>query len=457
MVPSISRREFLKYGTATLATLATPAILAGCGSSPEPTSPPAAPTSAPAPTSPPAPDEVTFSLWSRYFWEPVGPVFEGFVSQFHEKYPGITLENNVMGDSDYQSTIRVAMASDDPPDLFYAYGGNWLKFFVEEGLVADVTPYWEQYGWKDRLNERALHGVKYGDKYYAVPTEITTAGIYYNKSIFEEAGIEPSEVPTWDEFLGYCEKIKAAGYQAMCLGNKDGGKAQWWWDYAVVRENGNDYRRQVVRGEIPLNDKGIIAALERTQADIFTNGNMNDDVNGLDIFGWLGMMAEGQTGMTLIHSFLPPQLIEAMMAEPYELGFFVYPQVHESIPIANDLYVEGNQAMSARNPYPDEGAKWLDFIISEEVQAEWAATSFIPTVEAVQDKLPALTREVYDTVDQYDSFAHLDLVFHPEIVSEIYANYQSVLGGDMTPQEAMDAVQALAETLPWVGVPQGEA
>ena len=44
-----------------------------------------------------------------------------------------------------------------------------------------------------------------------------------------------------------------------------------------------------------------------------------------------------------------------------------------------------------------------------------------------------------------------------KIVSEIYANYQSVLGGDMTPQEAMDAVQSLAETLPWVGVPQGEA
>ena len=221
-------------------------------------------------------------------------MFEGFVSKFQEKNPNITLENNVMGDSDYQSTIRVAMASDDPPDLFYAYGGNWLKFFVDEGLVADVTPYWEQYGWKDRLNERALQGVKYGDKYYAVPTEITTAGIYYNKSIFQEAGIEPSEVPTWDEFLGYCEKIKAAGYQAMCLGNKDGGKAQWWWDYAVVRENGNDYRRQLVRGEIPLNDKGVIAALERTQADIFTNGNMNDDVNGLDIFGWLGMMAEGK-------------------------------------------------------------------------------------------------------------------------------------------------------------------
>ena len=153
MQRSISRRKFLKVGTAALASLATPAFLAGCGSTPAPTSPPSTATSAPVPTSPPTPEEVTFSLWSRYFWEPVGPVFEGFVSKFQEKYPNITLENNVMGDSDYQSTIRVAMASDDRPDPFYAYGGNWLKFFVDEGLVADVTPYWEQYGWKDCLNK----------------------------------------------------------------------------------------------------------------------------------------------------------------------------------------------------------------------------------------------------------------------------------------------------------------
>ena len=41
MQRSISRRKFLKVGTAALASLATPAFLAGCGSTPAPTSPPA--------------------------------------------------------------------------------------------------------------------------------------------------------------------------------------------------------------------------------------------------------------------------------------------------------------------------------------------------------------------------------------------------------------------------------
>ena len=450
MSKPISRRDFLKIGTAATAGLATQVLLGGCAPAPTPE-----PVATAVPTE--AAKEVTFSLWHRYFWEPVGPAFESFTQKFMEKYPNITLETNLFGDEDYKSTIKVAMASDDPPDLFYAYGGNWLKFFVEDGLVADITPYWEQYGWKDRLNERSLNGVSYGGKYYAVPTELMTAGIYYNKKIFQEVGIEPVEVPTWEEFLGYCKTIKDAGYQPMCLGNKEGGWTQWWWDYAVARENGNEYRKKVVRGEIPLNDQGVVASLERIMTDIFNAGNMNDNINGLDIFGWLGMMAEGNTGMTLVHSLTVP-FIQGMMAEPYEIGFFIYPQVHADIEIANDLYVEGVQCLSERNPEKDIGAQWLDFIISEEIQAEWASNgTFIPTVKGTEQNLPELAKSVYETVEKYDSFAHLDLVFHPEVVTAIFANIQSVLNGDMTEQEAMDAAQAVAEKAPWVGVPQGEA
>jgi ABC-type glycerol-3-phosphate transport system substrate-binding protein len=146
------------------------------------------------------------------------------------------------------------------------------------------------------------------------------------------------------------------------------------------------------------------------------------------------------------------------MAEPYEIGFFIYPQVHADIEIANDLYVEGVQCLSERNPEKDIGAQWLDFIISEEIQAEWASNgTFIPTVRGAEQNLPVLAKSVYETVEKYDSFAHLDLVFHPEVVTAIFANIQSVLNGDMTEQEAMDAAQAVAEKAPWVGVPQGEA
>jgi hypothetical protein len=55
------------------------------------------------------------------------------------------------------------------------------------------------------------------------------------------------------------------------------------------------------------------------------------------------------------------------------------------------------------------------------------------------------------------SFAHLDLEFHPEVVTAIFSNIQAVLNGSLTVQQAMDNAQHVAETTPWVGVPQGEA
>ena len=459
MSKKIHRRDFLKLSAATAAGITVPSMLAACGSTPAPTAAPTVAAVEPTLAATAAPQPVTFSLWYRYFWEPVKSLFEGFVDDFTAKNPNITVEKNFFGDEDYKSTIKVAMASDDPPDLFYGYGGNWLKFLVEEGLVADVSSYYDQYGWKDRLVDLAANVITIGGKYYSVPTEICTAGIYYNKTIFEKAGIVPPEVVTWDEFLGYCDKIQAAGFLPMCLGNKEGGWTQWWWDYAVARENGNEYRKQVVRGEVPLNDKGVVAGLERIMTDIFFNpkGRMNEGINGLDIFGWLGLMATGTVGMTLLHSFVPPQFLPGMMEEPYELGFFMYPKVHESIDIANDLYVEGVQAISAKNPAPDEGAKWLDHIITPEVQSAWASTDFFPTVKGAESSLPPLSQSTYDVVRKYDSFAHLDLEFHPEVVTAIFSNIQAVLNESQTVQEAMDNAQKVAETTPWVGVPQGEA
>ncbi len=457
MSERMTRRDFFKFSAAVAAGLTAPSVLSACGGTTAPTGAPIATTVPVAATQPPQP--VNFSLWYRYFWDPVKTTFEGFTDQFQAKNPNITLEKNFFGDEDYKSTIKVAMASDNPPDLFYGYGGNWLKFLVDEGLVAEVSNYYDRYGWQGKLVDLAARVNTIGGKHYSVPTEICTAGIYTNKAIMEKAGIDPPEVVTWDEFLGYCDKIQAAGFLPLCLGNKEGGWTQWWWDYAVARENGNDYRKQVVRGEVPLNDKGVVSALDRVMKDIFFNpkGYMNEDINGLDIFGWLGLMASGTVGMTLLHSFVPPQLLPGMMQVPFELGFFMYPQVNKSIDIANDLYVEGVQCISAKNPAPDEGAKWLDFMLSPDTQAAWAATSFMPTIKGAEGSLPELTKNISATVSKYDSFAHLDLEFHPEVVTAIFSNIQAVLNGSQTVQQAMDAAQKVADTVPWVGVPQGEA
>ena len=58
-------------------------------------------------------------------------------------------------------------------------------------------------------------------KNYGIPCYGWFAGIFYNKTLFEQAGIA-KEPKTWDEFLGACEKLSGKGIQPLAMGLADG-------------------------------------------------------------------------------------------------------------------------------------------------------------------------------------------------------------------------------------------
>ena len=55
--------------------------------------------------------------------------------------------------------------------------------------------------------------------YYGVPIDITNIQMLYNKKIFEKSGLDPASPPvSWDEFIEYSRKIKAAGFEVFVSG-----------------------------------------------------------------------------------------------------------------------------------------------------------------------------------------------------------------------------------------------
>ncbi len=65
--------------------------------------------------------------------------------------------------------------------------------------------------------------VSYQGKWYAFPVDFKTWGVYYNKDIFAELGLEVPSTQT--ELLEICQKLKDAGYDPW---------AQWYADGASV-------------------------------------------------------------------------------------------------------------------------------------------------------------------------------------------------------------------------------
>ena len=68
----------------------------------------------------------------------------------------------------------------------------------------------------------------------AIAYQPYTSGIYYNKAIFTEAGIE-KEPTTYAELLDACEKIKAAGYAPLA---QDDAYVRYTYGFMVIYKHG---------------------------------------------------------------------------------------------------------------------------------------------------------------------------------------------------------------------------
>ena len=91
----------------------------------------------------------------------------------------------------------------------------------KEGYCVDIDAKMEELGVKDAIlpiydNYEKSVSPFGDDKWYAVPSQPFFGGVFYNKDIFDQAGI--TELPTtWDEFMDACEKIKAIGVAPMTI------------------------------------------------------------------------------------------------------------------------------------------------------------------------------------------------------------------------------------------------
>lgn len=124
----------------------------------------------------------------------------------------IELQPIVANDSDYFTKVQTEMQ--DPstsPDLFFEDTFQ-LNTDVAAGYVTDITDYvnsWDE--WNTAIVEALKEGTKGTDgQTYAVPVSTDVRGLWYNKDVFEEAGLGRDWQPeSWQDILDACAAIKA--------------------------------------------------------------------------------------------------------------------------------------------------------------------------------------------------------------------------------------------------------
>ncbi|BFT70676.1 ABC transporter substrate-binding protein [Paenibacillus sp. P36] len=130
------------------------------------------------------------------------------LDEFKKKYNGeIELQvEEIPGDQAYVDKIKVLAASKDLPDV--VEGKNGLNDLLIKGnLATPLNEYLEaDTAWKAEVGNDAINSNSRDGKVWSIANGAQLIGYFYNKELFEKAGVKPAA--TWDEFLTNLEKIK---------------------------------------------------------------------------------------------------------------------------------------------------------------------------------------------------------------------------------------------------------
>jgi len=141
----------------------------------------------------------------------------------------------------FNQKIKLLISSGDLPDIVLNGGNNITEMAVNAGKVADITPYFDaDPEWKALFDDRSLEFNTVDGKIYGVPVSKEISYIYYNKELFEKAGVTPPETSfaSWDEFFEVCDKLEAAGITPLGMDTADAGwLTNLWYSALIATEN----------------------------------------------------------------------------------------------------------------------------------------------------------------------------------------------------------------------------
>ena len=230
----MSRRDFLRVASLSAAGL----TLAACG---------------PTATEEPQPEEDEEEVLttspaqtgpaSLVYWTVLGNVdgiiMDEMVANFRAENADIEIES-LQGVDDFEAKLQAAVLTGTGPDVTL-YRLHYVGPYAARNVILplDATILEAEGVMKENYDERVWDATNYQGQQYAIPLDIHLFSLFYNKRIFEEAGLDPEEPPTTLE--GWYDTAKALN-QGDTIGTAIYGwpPGMFWIWYGLIHQFGGE-------------------------------------------------------------------------------------------------------------------------------------------------------------------------------------------------------------------------
>jgi glucose/mannose transport system substrate-binding protein len=358
-----------------------------------------------------------FSWWTS---PGEAPALEALFETFLASYPDVEIVNAAIaggGGGPAQAVLQTRLQGNNPPDAWQTHIGRELfDGYVNAGYSAAVTNLYEEEGWADVVPEAVVDQVTADGEQYAVPVGVHRGnGMFYNRQVLADNGIEIGETLSTEEFFEIAEQLQEAGVTPVAMGTIDAFVAAQYFENELLAAVGPDSYNALFEGELAWDDEGVYAALDNFGR---TMSYVNSDHPALSWDGATEVMILGNAAFNSMGDWAYGEVVARDAVE--DVGWVSHPGTAGSFVLVVDCFT-----IPENPPNPTNAENWLRVIGGREAQeafnplkgsipartdideslfaeygrwsiASFASDSLVPSVAHGQAASPAFKNTLYD-------------------------------------------------------------
>ncbi len=402
---------------------------------------------------PPKP-KLTLVFW--HWWAD----HQSFLEEMAERY---RLETNIKVEfqlyspagQDYWNKIQAAAQANVLPDIIgFTDNPELLAMYAKNNKLLDLTQpmrannhAWEYSFYPRALNalyfpQSNIYGVK-GDTLWGVPLSAMNIQIFYNRVLFQKAGLNPDQPPqTWEEFMAVCQKLKKAGITPIIGGFGDLWVSQTFFRAYAWALLGEDKMRSLYLGEIPY----LIPECQQVMsyfAELRNKGLLYPGVASMSNKEGEILFANQKAAMMINGSWAVN--VFSQMNPTLDLGVMPFPKLKDA---RYPMHVIGGlgqgAAISANSKNPQAAVDFLRWLTAPAQQERWARVpNGFPALLAAQEHINAKLKPFVLGMNELPPNLFLEERY--DVLETMGKGMQSILIGEAEPLDVLRQIQNIKD------------
>lgn len=233
-----------------------------------------------------AADKKEVVIWDYFETDAQKQMMQSLIDEFNASQDEYEASHVYVPFADYEKQLTLGIASGELPDLVILDGCG-MASFIQLGLFGDISD--ADINW-DEYMEGPMESTMLDGKHYGIPFATNCTVLFYNKDLFDAAGIDyPDENTTWDEFHEMAKALTKDGVSGFgnAATNTDEGTfqcLQWLYtaggSYTDIEDGVDAYK---LMQEMIEDGSWTKECVNWTQSDVNNNfmaGNLAMQQNG---------------------------------------------------------------------------------------------------------------------------------------------------------------------------------